>query len=533
MLGPVNFRMMACTAILTVLVLPYLQVAFAKDSGEPHFVNDTDQSQVGWHERQLVSRLLDSERFPHRALTLPADQQDLPLTVEIGMMLQQIMNVYEKDQILIINAWLNYGWTDPTLAWNQSHYGGVKNIRLPPSHLWTPDVLLYNSADDGFDATYHTNVLINSSGYCVWIPPGILRSTCQINVEYFPFDEQICTLKFSSWTYDGFALDLISKNDSSFTDSMTENGEWEMLSMWAVREVEPFESTTYVAVTFKLHIRRRSLYYFVNVLIPCVLISMLTVLSFSLPPDSGEKLSFGVTILLSLTVFMMIVASAMPETSFVIPLIAKYFTCVLVLVALSVVCTVISLNLHFRNPNTHSMHGWLHCILLDYLPWILRMTRPGREIANPCYSKHVTGKPKKDFELMERSPLRNRATGLGEKATRNGIRTGNCHGYLNSTDAIGVKYANYATGTGGDGAEVEPMLSVDHKGCTGCTNKGPILEELRFLTNRYRKKETEDEVISDWKFAAMVVDRLCLVVFSIATLLVTFILLCTAPNFGK
>ncbi|XP_038071781.1 neuronal acetylcholine receptor subunit alpha-7-like [Patiria miniata] len=531
MSGSVSVRMFAWTSVLTVLVLPYLHVAFAKDTEKTPFVKD--QSHVGWHERQLVSRLLDSERFPHRALTLPADSIDLPLTVEIGFMLQQIMNVNEKDQILVINAWLNYAWSDPTLAWNQSDYGGVKNIRLPPSHIWTPDVLLYNSADDGFDATYHTNVLINSSGFCTWIPPGILRSTCQIDVEYFPFDEQVCTLKFSSWTYDGFALDLVTRNDSTFTDSMTENGEWQMLSMWALREVEDFEGAPYVAVTFKLRIRRRSLYYFVNVLIPCVLISMLTVLSFSLPPDSGEKLSFGVTILLSLTVFMMIVASNMPETSFVIPLIAKYFTCVLVLVALSVVFTVVSLNLHFRNPNTHSMHGWLRCVLLEYLPWILRMTRPGQDITNPCFSKnHVTGKPKKDMEMVERSPLRNRATGIGEQATRNGIRTGNCHGYLNSTDAIGVKYANYATGAG-DGQEVEPMLSVDHKGCPACCNKGPILDELRFLTNRYRKKETEDEVVSDWKFAAMVVDRLCLVVFSIATLLVTFILLYTAPNFGR
>ncbi len=63
--------------------------------------------------------------------------------------------------------------------------------------------------------------------------------------------------------------------------------------MWATRQVDPFEGTFYPTVTFHLHIRRRSLYYFVNVLIPCVLISMLTVLSFSLPPESGEKLSFG------------------------------------------------------------------------------------------------------------------------------------------------------------------------------------------------------------------------------------------------
>ncbi|XP_033634497.1 neuronal acetylcholine receptor subunit alpha-7-like [Asterias rubens] len=520
-----NVRMLARAGIITFLVL-LLQVVGGKTEERRKYVKDS--TEVGHHERQLVSRLLNNELFPHRELTLPADREDGALVVQISCILQQIMNVNEKDQILVINAWLKYEWNDTTLAWNESDYGGIKNIRLPPSKIWTPDVLLYNSADDGFDATYHTNVVIESTGSCLWIPPGILRTTCRIDVEYFPFDEQTCTLKLSSWTYDGNAMDLIVKSENNeYTSSMSENGEWEMLGMWATRRVDPFEGTFYPTVTFHLHIRRRSLYYFVNVLIPCVLISMLTVLSFSLPPESGEKLSFGVTILLSLTVFMMIVAASMPETSFVIPLIAKYFTCVLVLVALSVVCTVVSLNLHFRNPDTHVMHGWLRCILLEYLPWLLRMSRPGRKMCAPCLPQHVTGKPQKDIELMERSPLRNRGSGLSHQATRNGLRTGNSQGYLNSTDVIGVKYANYA----GDG-EGEPMLSQDHKDCR-CSNRGAILEELRFLTNRYRKKESENEVVSDWKFAAMVVDRLCLVVFSIATLVVTFVLFGTAPNFGK
>ena len=39
--------------------------------------------------------------------------------------------------------------------------------------------------------------------------------------------------------------------------------------------------------------RRRTLYYFFNLIVPCVLISSMALLGFTLPPDSGEKLTLG------------------------------------------------------------------------------------------------------------------------------------------------------------------------------------------------------------------------------------------------
>jgi hypothetical protein len=40
----------------------------------------------------------------------------------------------------------------------------------------------------------------------VWLSHGIFRSSCDINVEYFPFDVQSCTMKWASWTYDGYQV---------------------------------------------------------------------------------------------------------------------------------------------------------------------------------------------------------------------------------------------------------------------------------------------------------------------------------------
>lgn len=46
-------------------------------------------------------------------------------------------------------------------------------------------------------------------------------------------------------------------------------------------------------MTFVVTIRRRTLYYALNLLIPCVLLSSMTLLIFVLPADSGEKISLG------------------------------------------------------------------------------------------------------------------------------------------------------------------------------------------------------------------------------------------------
>ena len=49
----------------------------------------------------------------------------------------------------------------------------------------------------------------------------------------------------------------------------------------------------YLDITFVIKIRRRTLYYFFNLIVPCLLIASMAVLGFTLPPDSGEKLSLG------------------------------------------------------------------------------------------------------------------------------------------------------------------------------------------------------------------------------------------------
>ena len=103
-------------------------------------------------------------------------------------------------------------------------------------------------------------------------------------------------------------------NDTGDISTYIPNGEWVLLSLPGQRNEEKYDCCPekYIDITFKLGLRRRTLYYGFNLIVPSMIISSMTLLSFTLPPDSGEKLTLGVTILLSMIVFLMQLAEIMP-----------------------------------------------------------------------------------------------------------------------------------------------------------------------------------------------------------------------------
>jgi len=156
----------------------------------------------GPNERRLLNDLMANYNKHERPVANESDA----VVLKFGLTLQQIMDVDEKNQIITTNIWLNWEWTDVNMRWNISEYGDVKDIRMPPSSLWKPDILMYNSASEAFDGTYPTNVVVTSQGVCTYIPPGIFKSSCQVDITWFPFDDQDCEMKFGSWTYNGFKV---------------------------------------------------------------------------------------------------------------------------------------------------------------------------------------------------------------------------------------------------------------------------------------------------------------------------------------
>ncbi|XP_020290540.1 neuronal acetylcholine receptor subunit alpha-7 isoform X1 [Pseudomyrmex gracilis] len=479
------------------------------------------ESLCGYHEKRLLNHLLSN----YNTLERPVANESEPLEVKFGITLQQIIDVDEKNQILTTNAWLKLEWTDYNLQWNETEYGGVKDLRITPNKIWKPDILMYNSADEGFDGTYQTNVVVGNNGSCLYVPPGIFKSTCKIDITWFPFDDQHCDMKFGSWTYDGNQLDLVlnSEEGGDLSDFIM-NGEWYLIGMPGKKNTITYACCPepYVDVTFTIQIRRRTLYYFFNLIVPCVLISSMALLGFTLPPDSGEKLTLGVTILLSLTVFLNLVAESMPTTSDAVPLIGSYFNCIMFMVASSVVLTVLVLNYHHRTPDRYNMPNWTRQLFLNWLPRLLRMSRPGKKLSKRGI---LMGNRMKDLELQERSSKSLLANVLD---IDDDFRRGNSSANPSCSYMSRSAYGTPAHLSSRPSTIEETSASLPLSGMQKELHS--ILKEVQFITSRMKKNDDDDEIVSDWKFAAMVVDRLCLFVFTLFTVLATVVILWRAPH---
>lgn len=237
------------------------------------------------------------------------------------------------------------------------------------------------SAVGDFQVDDKTKALLRFNGDVTWIPPAIFKSSCKIDVTYFPFDYQNCTMKFGSWTYDKAKIDLVLIGSTINLKDFWESGEWTIIDAPGYKHDIKYNccEEIYTDITYSLYIRRLPLFYTINMIIPCLLISFLTVLVFYLPSDCGEKITLCISVLLSLTVFLLVITETIPSTSLVIPLIGEYLLFTMIFVTLSIVITVFVLNVHYRTPKTHTMPCWVRTVFLRLLPKVMFMTRPEKD----------------------------------------------------------------------------------------------------------------------------------------------------------
>lgn len=96
------------------------------------------------------------------------------------------------------------------------------------------------------------------------------------------------------------------------------------------------------------------------------MLCLLTLISFAIPSESGERIGFITTLLLAMTVYLLLIADVLPETSKEIPVIGLLFVITITESALILLFTIVILRCYH---GTGEPYGWLQRLYCGCCPW--------------------------------------------------------------------------------------------------------------------------------------------------------------------
>ncbi|XP_068122596.1 neuronal acetylcholine receptor subunit alpha-10-like isoform X2 [Hyperolius riggenbachi] len=370
-------------------------------------------------------------------------------------------------------------------------------------------------ADDQFTGSMETNVVIRYDGQIMWDSPAITKSSCKVDVSFFPFDGQQCRLTFGSWTYNGNQIDILNHLDTGDLTDFVENVEWEVLGMPAKKNIITYGccSEPYPDVTYTLMLKRRASFYIFNLLLPCVMISFLAPLGFYLPADSGEKVSLGVTVLLALTVFQLLVAESMPPSENV-PLIGKYYIATMTMITASTALTIFIMNIHHCGPEAKPVPKWAKKFILQYMSRIFFVYEVGESCRRPPPEP-------------EKPPKGQAVNGQAKREDPAAIQKNCPDGSSNMKTMKEEKDWEYEKGhkawkePGAKSEHSDPCGGVKGGGYGECSkihclcHNERLLKNVEYMANCFREQKASQKRTGEWKKVAKVMDRFFMWVFFI------------------
>jgi len=391
--------------------------------------NETEERRNQTAEEKLLARLFLMYSSDARA------GLDSLSTVKVNVeyTLLRIQKLNERTQVLTTAGLVITDWVDERLVWDPSDYENLTEIVMPPTMIWLPELTIMNGADNMVHDFTRMGVLLSYTGDIHWEPGGIFATSCDLDITYFPFDAQNCSVIVGAWAYYTQRMNITHTGNKMALHEYSINGEWEITDTevtWGETSIPGTGDISYSYVSSKLSMKRRLPYYFVNVMLPCFMLSTLVLVTFAIPPEAGEKISCGISVLLAFTVFLLYVSECVPKTSLQMPVLAVYLMSTMMLSAVSLTLSTFVLKVHFSKKEQH-VPRWVQIVILTLLAGVLCMRR-SKLIKNKIVSPPRPKRPQNNHGHIDdhaHDVLRNRNTPRRDLASSHSRR--NSPGYDN------------------------------------------------------------------------------------------------------
>ncbi|KAI6176596.1 hypothetical protein M3Y97_00815400 [Aphelenchoides bicaudatus] len=488
--------------------------------------------------RRLVDDLLDMDYYEPNVH--PSIDFRRPIRVNLSMSLYQILQVDERSQSICVNVWMVQDWYDQFLDWNPMDYEMINKTILPYNEVWTPDTYLYNSESLEQRRTESLQSVIITSGhwrndtrgaYVQLMFPAIYKLSCKMNVRFFPYDQQNCTFIISSWTHDSATIDYYPKIDYVNMKNFAQNVEWAVISFDFVRIEQDFKCCPkpWVMLYAHLVIRRKPLYYIINLVVPTSIICFVAVTGFFTPSSTAserdEKLYLGINTLLTLAIMLLMIANKMPNTSSYIPLMGWYYFGIIWVIVIGTLLATLVLFIHSRKSRIKPMPRVICNFVTHRFVWAI-ILEPPIELVEIWTEYGILSETRLPGSNID--PLIIEEMGIGPSAKAGNplalfssissqLSANSAYNYERKLASVTKKYTEQA----------RMRQRRERKRRETLQNAADFLTYGRDDNNNSRinkRKKMMRRCALEWEFLANVIDRVLLFIFSLVTIMF-FILL--------
>ncbi|XP_069118792.1 acetylcholine receptor subunit beta-type acr-2-like [Argopecten irradians] len=363
------------------------------------FLLPVSVSAASYNDTRELHRFLFADNTYNKNIR-PMDDQDETTIVDLHMRLLGITDIDEVQERLSTIAYLIINWQDSRLMWDKAMFNDVDNIQLPQTAIWKPHIALVNGFTklDTLGSDF-IRVLVDNNGLVGWFPYEVFETQCSVDIEYFPFDKQTCDIRFRVWSSGANEVRLHAFDIEM--DEYKESGKWDFVKSSAIASFsEDFESV----VTFSITIKRKSHHIMVTIVLPITMLSIMSVCTFLIPIESGEKMGYSITLYLAFAVFLTIVSGSLPASA-TMSLLSVYLVVLLSVGTTTIIITALQLRLHYRQ-DSHQIPKCVKCLVR--LCRALQCRKSTRKIQNcentiddlSTCSRHEMASPIPDLQDM-------------------------------------------------------------------------------------------------------------------------------------
>ncbi|XP_015834304.1 GABA-gated ion channel isoform X1 [Tribolium castaneum] len=271
------------------------------------------------NNHQNISSLLDNLLRGYDNSVRP-DFGGPPAVVEVDIMVRSMGPISEVDMTYSMDCYFRQSWVDRRLA-----FPGDTNDTLALSismlaRIWKPDTYFYNGKQSYLHTITTPNkfVRLYQDGRVLYSSRLTIKAGCPMNLEDFPMDIQRCPLKFGSFGYTAqdvlyrwnaarqvaiaedmklSQFDLIATPAANHTDTIVNSD-----TKSGVRIDGNFDFTEYSMLLVSFHLQRHMGNFLIQVYGPCVLLVVLSWVSFWLNREAtADRVSLGITTVLTMT----------------------------------------------------------------------------------------------------------------------------------------------------------------------------------------------------------------------------------------